>query len=965
MGKTCNSIYVSSAQITNSTECTALNGTGSTIIQSNFFENFTKLYSLALDSVEPPSTFLIDLNKYNPNVKYLQCNRCNITKIDNVALYYIRLILRNNPISGTITSRALGYIQYFDYTATDSIYRKDVHFSGKTPFPDTNWKYPESVFGHLSSLPDLTGFSSSSFKQVVFEFGPNFISPPDFSNMSTWRDINDLTLIDNNVNKVTITNFPFEALNIKFLTLKGIDFETPSKFLNMSLIPQITIDKCNLNINGEIPFSLLHPELASFTFTSSNITKMIDLTLFSDNLLSVIGLNGNQIAGELPPNPRFFALEVFGNKLTGSIPSEYCYTYSKLGNNLLSGDLPSCYVCHLRDPIARSYIAGNNFNNYQDSWTTSQYPPCTTAKVTSLSKLSKLSSLTITGVDLGWTSTLLYFPSTSNPLEQPFVSYPRANSIINVAANGPYYNLLLSKGYLNFTLLDINQNFILPLEESGPIVYNISVYPYGNVGYSFFIIGKSFGSSTVNISITFGQLPCYATTVSGDAVECLLYGDSIPENQYTVTVSTKLTNGSIASTTTSYWFKRTFPFITAIKSCPLAGGLVTLYGSFGPIHNDSSVTIGKLDCAIQNISDSLIVCNLDTPGTPGPKNVSLIVNLVSWKAMDYFMYEGEFTCDSNCNGHGFCQNGFCLCYKGYVGAACADIQQSGTGITMNTTGDGTTITTNDSDTSDVKFNFVLRSIVEFSGVRETIRTLALKNWTFTGVTNYQNFSQFGYYTLFETANISYTIQQFNVATQLQFAGSTLQMEKDTIKLSVKVENWRYLGKLNTIQVVLESNMVLPSDYDPSDPCSKTLINTFGETTLNYLSFEHNGVVMYGRFMDKVLSDGRPTFSVAQVLNQGPTSIIVGINFPYCNECILDPDFSLLVKPDRSNSDDACSNQSTSQKQFKWLLPTVIVVSIVGAAAIITILVFTIKSRFFIKFTKEAGLVCFKKRKSMK
>ncbi|KAF2068602.1 hypothetical protein CYY_010075, partial [Polysphondylium violaceum] len=72
--------------------------------------------------------------------------------------------------------------------------------------------------------------------------------------------------------------------------------------------------------------------------------------------------------------------------------------------------------------------------------------------------------------------------------------------------------------------------------------------------------------------------------------------------------------------------------------------------------------------------------------------------------------------------------------------------------------------------------------------------------------------------------------------------------------------------------------------------------------------------------------------------------------------ILDPDFSILI----SNKDqNGCKSTTTSNRD--WVVPTAVVVSIVGAAIIGTIIA-VISSRFYYIKISRKGVIFIKKEK---
>eukprot|EP01133_Synstelium_polycarpum_P012242 gene12242-14343_t len=715
------------------------------------------------------------------------------------------------------------------------------------------------------------------------------------------------------------------------LTFVGLNLEPPKSFIslkNMTMLQQITFTNTpGFSFNGTVPFIDYPINTSGIYFRNCGLSKLPDLNMTV--MPNQLGLQDNRIEGTLPEitlkTPTLF---LDNNKFFGSVPDTYCRTFNSFSHNNLTGILPTCYLCHLANKNIPKMIKGNQFSNYNNSWSPLQYPPCSSLQITNVSAISQYSSLTITGVDLGWESREFWTNYTTFSTKIPNILFTDAAEIKN---NGGFY--------ININTTTPHQNVWVPITKWAPPIINgdtMRVSPYANLGYLFYTEGSNFplvgkeDIGSVNISSTLGPYKCMPLSAMANFYECVVYGQ-IPENKYNFTITY---NGQSASV--MYTFKRAFPYITAVDPCPIAGGRVVLYGDYGTNFTGTVVTIGDLNCQIVSINSTIIICNLLVAGTPGIKNLTLQVNGINWASDGVFLYlEDAKSCPGDCSGHGRCDTGLgtCFCSQDWHGPSCSVlvVRPEPPVVTPNDTtiGNGT------------KFGFSLVDIREMTLGRTEARKVALGNWT--TVTSDKERYTWTFSTTFEEATITYSVREFKVAENITFAGVTIPMSIGAIKLTANITGWRYIGSLNNLQLTLRT-FVKPLD----NSCGSTKINSNGGdslNSLNYLTIERDGHTLYGRFLDRVLSDGRPTFSSTTILENKESSMLVGINLPFCRECILDP--------------DDCGNTINKTKKA-WLMPMIVTVSVVGALFVLVAALLVVKFNFFITF--RGGFQCVPKRR---
>ncbi|KAK5577895.1 hypothetical protein RB653_002843 [Dictyostelium firmibasis] len=409
-------------------------------------------------------------------------------------------------------------------------------------------------------------------------------------------------------------------------------------------------------------------------------------------------------------------------------------------------------------------------------------------------------------------------------------------------------------------------------------------------------------------------------------------------------------------------------YITSVIPCSTDGGEVSIDGWFGNdndgTHTLSSYTviIGQLDCIVTSINKSTIKCNLGS-GT-GTKNIKIIntkhTNVI-FNGIGLFNYQNQIkTCPNNCSGtsNGKCNSntGECECNNKFTGYDCSlsipTSPQPSTNSTVNNTG-GVTI-----NNQDTKYEISILSLNEISFDGSIIISHQLnRNWSIDSNNTELNKFKFSQTLINNTCTITYMIEEIkNENKKFTFGTTTFTIEKDSIKLSVSINNYQYQSTLNTLQLVFYSAVSTNTDStdNNNNECNKkeASIDTSevnNQQVSNYIQISKNSKILVGRFINQVISDSRATFMSSTIIKDNndsstsTSSIKLGLNLPHCNECLIDPDFSVLVSPDFKQS---CNDDDKSKK---WLIPVAVVVPVVGCS-LIAIIVFIIykKNRINVK-----------------
>ncbi|EGG13516.1 hypothetical protein DFA_11277 [Cavenderia fasciculata] len=194
---------------------------------------------------------------------------------------------------------------------------------------------------------------------------------------------------------------------------------------------------------------------------------------------------------------------------------------------------------------------------------------------------------------------------------------------------------------------------------------------------------------------------------------------------------------------------------------------------------------------------------------------------------------------------------------------------------------------------------------------------------------------------YQPAKVHSTISFSTLARTVEFGGKQLLINANSIKLEVNISKWEYSSNLSTLRVVFKT--LINNNQSIQYDCIDKDISTFSYdslSSLQYLTVVKDGIQFNGRFIDVALSDGRPTYSPTQLISSTPINdeqsiVKIGIVFPQCQECILDPDFSALIV-------DTTNNCESEDSDSKWKMITGIVVGVVGAVVLSIFTIYGIK-----------------------
>ncbi|KAK5574630.1 hypothetical protein RB653_009883 [Dictyostelium firmibasis] len=741
-------------------------------------------------------------------------------------------------------------------------------------------------------------------------------------------------------------------------------------------------NKFNVERNSKFIFPVLVGPYVVIVFKNGNISQTNPLSQFGrGESISVIN---SRISGDLDlyqPNDGYVRrlYDFTNNFITGTIDESWCSAQLVITNNRMNGTIPSCYSCYFKYPlrvpenilVTKIYdgFIGNNFTNldlsiecttfapqiqkssvnsfyvygkdigfYGDKFLVNDSIICTTYKVIEFGQKYECGihpSYSFDGVNYFKINFIFphdrdyYFPLIKRSPIISFVSY--SNNVLLI--NGSYFSSYL--GHVPQSINLLNSSFDISNSSDFFSIQAIPTFKAVPKGlFDILTINTNSMITKVLINSTSSSVnnkTCKNDCIDSDHGMCNLYlGKCVCDINF---------EGDDCSILQFY--------ITSVQPSPTIGGEAVFFGLFGDNFNNLSLLIGELDCQITFNSTNLIKC-IAPPGN-GIKTVILKQNNKIFKGNNIYKYiEIVLPCPNKCSNNGICNTttGICNCNNGYSLYDCSAQINTDTGDSSgtNTTIDPNTGSTNITN-SQTQFQVYIKSLIEVDLNNNIIKSYSLlSDWTFKT----ENEIETNKYILKQqlknnnsslnskgciVTSIIEEIKDKN-GKEFTFAGTSFIVSSGSIKFTISIANYTYQNNLNTLKLELISSVVDNIDKINNDCNSKdTEIDTSNVndlSTFNYIKISKNNKIFSGRFINKVISDGRSTFFTTNSRNNS-NSIIVTLNLPHCvNECLIDPDFSVLISNDfKSECDDDDSSR-------KWLIPVAVIVPVVGVAIIITI-----------------------------
>ncbi|EGC35868.1 hypothetical protein DICPUDRAFT_32742 [Dictyostelium purpureum] len=751
------------------------------------------------------------------------------------------------------------------------------------------------------------------------------------------------------------------------------NIETPTQKITLApsfLDTKITIQQTkNFNIDGLFPFNA--NENSKIEMVRSNINSVQPLSQFSP-LRNVVVRESiiSPLLGTYQGD--FDSLDFSNNQLNSEVGPSWCSTNLIVTNNQLTGSIPSCFKCYFNDtdntnlPMMKQRFSGNQFTNFDTNEECTTFAPRPTIDG---------STISITGNDIGLNPSNWYIEGVQckSVITQPGKLYI-CGDLNNILDGRDFYSIRFRHPG--------NKTITFPIKQAAPIITSVEF------GRPVVIVGQYFSSYNgyVDQVIKLDDANCVVSATEFNKTSCVATqtssADKIPlEITVNKTLTTKILvsknslnnkqcpNGCInvpnglCDMSTGYCMCQSngkyqdcnTHVISSIDPSNTNGGEATFYGDFKNEHKGLTITIGDKQCSPITLTTSTVI-KCEAPPGKGIQNVIMVQNDLTFVGSKMYKYkEIVASCPNNCTNQnqGTCNTvtGLCECINNYQSYDCSVKPNEGgeTGNNGETIIDNETGSTNLTN-SQTRFQIYFDLLKEVNVLGDTVKTHVLKDkWVLNNTdikSNIFTFKQQLNGTNCSIISIIEEIQETN-GKEFTFANTTFGLSKGSIKFTISINNYPYQSTLNSLVLDFVSTV----DQLKSAECNErdTEIDTthFNDiSTFNYIKISRNNQALTGRFINKLISDGRPTFYSTSVNNDTstPSSVILSLNLPHCDSCVIDPDFSLIVSPDFKE----CKSSR------KWFIPVVVTVPIVGVACLIVIIAFLYRKSTTVKVIIKAA-----------
>ncbi|EGC29336.1 hypothetical protein DICPUDRAFT_159092 [Dictyostelium purpureum] len=900
------------------------------------------------------------------------------------------------------TFRNVRKLELLDYTGGD----QTVNFVD--PTIQTSYQREISVFS--KNLPNLKLISNVDTMAVDLQNGFDSDSIENYKGYSDIKSRIEIKSNDINTcvsPKILDNGAIMSVRNLKFQLCFS---ELTDKIDLANLYPNLqTIEILSelSFIHQQFQFSSVPSSLSMFKMTNSSFGALIHAYNLLINVPTV-DISFNQIADQvLPvyPNDKtngIYSLDLRNNKLTGSLDQSYCKINKLIiMDNSLDGftnvDMTSIQKSCFGKVIPRLRIDGNTNRVFMEGQNLGFDPSRITtnpqiqwsldlASTRLSSDFSKYKDI-YTLFKIKFEIPELEFTLRATPIQFIVTEYTSfsANSTIIFKGSDFTYDILTTKVVVDNYDCDVSSTTFSTLvctisdpafdgktKDLSGLITNITITkPDKSIFYLQFTTSfSSTGPLTVQVIPCPNQCSQNGICYSNGECKCNLITYDKDCKQGTDC------DGSCNSGHCDYKFGTcvcppnwTGPYclipvhsVSSIEPCTTLGGNITIHGWFSTQHEKLTVKIGSLDCEKPYANETTIQCVLGAGS--GTKDLNITQNGIVLFSKNKFQYIIQVhECPNNCTSsrNGVCDSstGICNCFNQWSGYDCSLLKQTnntgstsggGSNVPGSTTTvgqGGTTVITN----QDTNYEISIISLVEFDITGKEIKTFDLKKqWNVT-VNREKNLYTFTQNLTDSKCIITYTVEEVKTGSKdFEFAGIKFSIDQGGIKLAVNISNYQYTSSLNSLQLRILSETVESGSGECNQVKSESDVsNVDPNQTLNYISLKKNNKQMNGRFINKVVSDNRVTYMSTEVVKElsNSTNIVMGLNLPNCLECLIDPDFSLLVSPNYKSECDSKSN---------WFLPVVIAVPVGGFAVIlITSIILYKKYKYSIKLLMNSSI----------
>ncbi|KAN0026521.1 hypothetical protein ACTFIV_007509 [Dictyostelium citrinum] len=816
----------------------------------------------------------------------------------------------------------------------------------------------KNFFSSTINIPDFSGIPR--MEQVSFLLAKDFIS----SSLQYYSTINS-NFISLSSNQITLdplileTNQYCSELNVQIV------FNKPTRFVDLSQTnySYITINRPGNDFHIDGQFPIVENSKLSIEYSWGPDLNMLPNFSQFGPIFYIYGSNFSAVLPEYTGKNQ--TIRILQCNVTGTVSKSWCKSNIHLAANKLTGEIPSCFTCYFSDPTVYAKFSYNNFSNYNQTLGCPTFAP--------QFKLIGSNSFRVTGTDIGFNPNYWSLNSNNIPVTS-FTTIVIGNEYI---VNFNDTNLSGQDYFsISFQHPQPSQTITFPIAEKSPLPTGIEIssnqllikgsFFSSYTGYSNQSVEINYSTNCLIYHTNFFNLTCefdissalsYPTIITiknGNSTRKVIINPQQGElNQLTCPNNCDdfenkfcdLSNGicDCDSKYTGDDCSKPNPYISSIIPSNTNGGEASFFGWFGDTHSNLSILIGIQKCHPITYNTSNEIKCIAPPGN-GVYDITLKQDDIEYILRDSYRYDEIIkSCPNSCtnSNQGICNtsNGECKCINNYYSFDCSlkrnndSSGNNGGNPSIDPSTGGTNITDN-----QVNFQIYFKNLFEIDFSGNIVNQYSLQStWTFNKTKDSQSNNIYKLsQTIQQSCEIVASIEEISTSKQYSFAGSTFTLDAGSIKLTISISNYYYKSNLNTLQLQLISSV----DNNQETDCNSKEVSTneINTSSFKYIKISKDNRILQGRFINKVLSDGRPTYLSTDIKSEG-NSIIATLNLPhFVNQSIIDPDFSVLLETDFKSECDTKNDR-------KWLIPVAVVVPIVGLSCIGVIAYFIYRKQF--------------------
>ncbi|EGG14542.1 Tenascin [Cavenderia fasciculata] len=437
----------------------------------------------------------------------------------------------------------------------------------------------------------------------------------------------------------------------------------------------------------------------------------------------------------------------------------------------------------------------------------------------------------------------------------------------------------------------------------------------------------------------------------------------------------------------SFYNNCLIPYPTISSSSIITSGndskQLIFFGDFGPFNQSGVIVLinETISCNVTTASQQLIQCQLENTPTIGIASVKIQVDTRTVIVNDAILfsnptppiYNDEESCRKDthdCFGNGHCDEmGQCQCDVDYHSIDNCRTKFLNSIDTPNINNVSPIISFNFESSS---FQFEIYSIqeIDFESNLTAKKELLISNYNWSMNSNNSNATTSSYTLVFDDdnsnnnsssnstipkdLNVTSIISYNRESSKIELIGGineTFDLNPNSIRLSVSIEGWRYSSNMARLKVLFkttipkEQTFIFDCDEQPLDSFTNNQLSP----TIQYIRIARDNVQYHGRFVDRVVSDGHPTYSKTELvsltpLNDQESTAIIGINLPQCQQCTIDPiDFTPLHYDQGSQDCD---------KSDSWKIIVGVVLGLTAFIALVIASVIIVKKKMLIRESEK-------------